>query len=127
MVRNPVGGDLWEASAASAEDATKAVEAAQSASPSWSKLGPAEQRYIVWKAAEILERRFSGLAEYQKLETGAEDLFIEWTMRLTIENLKGIAGKCSALSGSIPASFEEGRAALVLKELLGVVLGIAPW
>lgn len=31
------------------------------------------------------------------------------------------------VQGSIPASGDEGRAALVLKEPYGVILGIAPW
>ena len=79
------------------------------------------------RAADIFERRHAELASYQKQETGAEDLFMDWILKLTVDNLKEVAGKCSAVLGSIPASSEEGRGALVLKEPYGVILGIAPW
>lgn len=56
-VHNPAGGEVWEASGASVEDATRAVEAAQAAFPSWSKTKPARRRDIFLRAAEIFEKR----------------------------------------------------------------------
>ena len=126
-VHNPRGGDCWESSAASVEDANRAVEAALAAFPSWSKTKPAKRRDIFLRAADIFDRRQSELAVIQKVETGADDLFMDWILKLTVDNLKEVAGKCSAVSGLIPDSSEEGRAALVLKEPYGVVLGISPW
>ncbi len=126
-VRNPAGGDLWEASGASVEDAVKAAEAAQAALPAWSKMKPASRRDIFLRAADIFARRHSELAKIQKQETGAEDMFMDWILKLTVDNLKEVAGLCSSVIGSIPASTDEGRGAFVLKEPYGVILGIAPW
>lgn len=126
-VNNPDGRKVWDASGASVQDAVKAVEAAEAAAPAWSATKPAVRRDIFLRASEIFADRFEELAKYQTEETGAERLFIEWILKLTIENLKEVAGKCSLVQGNIPSSDEEGRAALVFKEPYGVILGIAPW
>jgi acyl-CoA reductase-like NAD-dependent aldehyde dehydrogenase len=126
-VRNPAGGDLWQANGASEEDAIRAVEAAQAAFPAWSKTKPAYRRDIFLKAAEIFEKRKDELKRYQKEETGAEDMFIDWIFPLTVDQLKEVGGKCSSILGTIPISSEEGRTAIVVKEPYGVILGIAPW
>ena len=127
-VQNPANGEkIWKVGGASVENAIQAVEAAEAAFPSWSKTKPAVRRDIFLRAADIFERRYQELAYYQKQETGADDMFMEWILKLTVDNLKEVAGKCSLVAGSFPASSDEGRAALVLKEPYGVVLGIAPW
>lgn len=48
---------IWSASSANVEFATAAVEAAQSAFPTWSATKPARRRDIFLKAADILEAR----------------------------------------------------------------------
>ena len=126
-VYNPTGGRLWEASGASVADVNRAVAAAEAALPAWAKSKPARRRDIFLKAAEILDSRRAKCAELQKQETGAEFAFADWILKLTVDNLKEVAGKCSAVSGLIPASGDEGRAALVLKQPYGVIVGIAPW
>ena len=127
-VFNPANGEeLWKAGGASVENATQAVEAAKAAFPAWSKTKPSVRRDIFLRAAEIFEERYKELAGYQKQETGADDMFMEWILKLTVDNLKEVAGKCSLVAGSFQASSDEGRAALVLKEPYGVILGIAPW
>ncbi|KAF9893242.1 hypothetical protein FE257_011672 [Aspergillus nanangensis] len=126
-VTSPEGKPLWVATGASADDATKAVEAAQAALPSWAATKASIRRDIFLKASDLFEKRYDELFQCQKEETGAEDLFIEWILKLTIDNLKEVAGKCSLASGSIPCAPSDGRAALVLREPYGVILGIAPW
>lgn len=127
-VRNPENGEeVWKAGGASVQNAIQAVEAAKIAFPAWSKTKPAVRRDIFLRAALIFEERYKELAYYQKQETGADDTFMEWILKLTVDNLKEVAGKCSLVAGSFPPSSEDGRAALVLKEPYGVVLGIAPW
>jgi acyl-CoA reductase-like NAD-dependent aldehyde dehydrogenase len=127
-VRNPANGEeLWKAGGASVDDAVRAVEAAEAAFPAWSKTKPAFRRDIFLRAADIFEKRYEELASYQKLETGADATFMDWILKLTVDNLKEVAGKTGLVAGSFPPSSDEGRAALVLKEPYGVVLGIAPW
>lgn len=126
-VRSPQGYSVWHAGGASKADAISAVDAAQTALPAWAKTKPSVRRDIFLKAADIFAQRLPELAQYQKQETGADDMFTEWILKLTVDNLKEVAGKCSAVLGSIPSSTEDGRGALVLKEPYGVILGIAPW
>ena len=126
-VQNPAGGECWKAAGASAEDARNAVEAAQAALPAWAKTKPAARRDMFLRAADIFAKRHSEFARIQKQETGADDMFMDWILKLTVDNLKEVAGKCSAVVGSIPHSDEVGRGAFVLKEPYGVILGIAPW
>ena len=127
-VRNPATGEtIWQAGGASVDEAVRAVEAAQAAFPAWSKLKPPTRRDIFLKAADLFAQRKDELAEYQAKETGADPKFVEWILNLTVDNLKEVAGKCSAVMGSIPFSTEDGRGAFVLKEPYGVILGIAPW
>jgi acyl-CoA reductase-like NAD-dependent aldehyde dehydrogenase len=127
-VTNPITGEeVWKAGGAALENAVQAVEAAQAALPSWAKTKPSFRRDIFLRAADIFDHRIKELASYQKQETGADDMFMQWILKLTVDNLKEVAGKCSLVSGAITSSSDEGRAALVLKEPYGVVLGIAPW
>lgn len=127
-VRNPASGEtIWEAGGASVKDAVRAIEIAQAALPVWAKVKPPTRRDIFLKAADLFAKRKSELAQYQAQETGADPHFVEWILNLTVDNLKEVAGKCSAVAGSVVFSTFEGRDALYLKEPYGVILGIAPW
>lgn len=126
-VKNPAGEVVWEATGASVQDAVKAVEAAEAALPAWAATRPAVRRDIFLRAADIFAQRYDEFVRYQVDETGADPVFIDWILKLTVDNLKEVAGKCSLVQGSIPACDEDGRAALVLREPYGVILGIAPW
>lgn len=121
------GKVLHKASCASSEDVTKAIEAAQSAFPAWSKSSPYDRRDIFLKAASIFESRLSEFAQFEKDEIAATEFFAEsFDAPVAISGLKDVAGRVVTLSGSIP-SLGGDRGALVVKEPYGVVLGIAPW
>ena len=56
--RNPVSGEaVTRSAAATPADADAAVDAAASAFPAWSELGPTARRGILLKAADLLEAR----------------------------------------------------------------------
>jgi hypothetical protein len=127
-VRNPsTGKDLWQSSSSSVDDAIKAVEAAQAAFPAWSKAKPAVRRDILLRAADVFEKRKEELGHYMKIETGAVDQFVDFIITITIDQLKDVAGRISAIQGFVPTLSEEGASAIVYKEPYGVILGIAPW
>jgi acyl-CoA reductase-like NAD-dependent aldehyde dehydrogenase len=121
------GATAWTASNASVADATKAVEAAQAAFPSWSRTKPSVRRDIFLKAAELFSARRQELFSYMKTETAPDDGFIWFNIETTINQLKDTAGRISGIQGAFPTIEGEGRSALVLQEPYGVVLGIAPW
>ena len=127
IVNPTTGKEIWNAGGASVENAVQAVEAAEAAFAAWSKAKPSLRRDIFLRAADIFAERIKELATYLKEETGADDTFMEWILNLTVDYPKEVAGKCSLVAGGVPASSEEGRGALVLKEPYGVILGIAPW
>jgi acyl-CoA reductase-like NAD-dependent aldehyde dehydrogenase len=63
-----------------------------------------------------------------KIETGAEAPFADgFNVPKAAELLRDLGGRLNSIMGHIPTCDEEGTEALIVKEPLGVVLGIAPW
>jgi len=120
--------EIWRASAASLDDVSAAVAAAQAAFPAWAKMKPAARRNIFMKAAEIMDSRKEELAGYMMEETGAEPPFSAgFNVPLAADMLRDVAGRIGGIMGHIPTCDQDGTYALVVKEPYGVVLGIAPW
>lgn len=127
-VNNPKSSEeVWKSSTASVSDAVQAVETAQAAFPAWSKTKPSVRRDIFLRAADLFEKREAELRQYQIQETGADEKFIDFILPLTIEQLRDVAGRATAIQGTVPSTSDEGRSAIVYKEPYGVVLGISPW
>lgn len=126
-VKSPAGHQVWQASGASTEDVTRAVQAAERALPAWICTKPARRRDIFLRAADLFAQRIDELAHYQSEETGADPKFVQWILNLTVDNLKEVAGLCARAGGMIPGSGDDGRDAFVFKEPYGVILGISPW
>ncbi|PYH91018.1 aldehyde dehydrogenase family protein [Aspergillus ellipticus CBS 707.79] len=122
------GKTCWKAASASLEDATKAVESAADAFPEWSQTKPTARRDILLKAADILEARLDGYACYMRTEMGADVGTSKYfVVPLAIRMLRDIAGRITSICGSVPIVEVEGQSAMVLKEAMGVILGIVPW
>ncbi|OAA49703.1 aldehyde dehydrogenase family protein [Cordyceps fumosorosea ARSEF 2679] len=64
-----------------------------------------------------------------RAEMGADEVAADgFVVPLAVRMLRDLAGRvASAVSGSVPLVEDEGRSAMVLKEPVGVVLGIVPW
>ncbi|KAJ7638745.1 aldehyde dehydrogenase domain-containing protein [Roridomyces roridus] len=118
---------LWSCSLASSTDADAALAAASAAFPIWSKTKPAARRNILLKAADLIEQRADELKLAMQQETGSLDGFATFDTVTAAAHIRDVAGRISAIEGSIPISQDEGRAALVVKEPYGVVLALAPW
>lgn len=119
---------IWKCSSVSKDDAIKAVEAAQAASPAWSKTKPSKRRDILLKASDILTQRAEEAAEYMEIETGAVPAYSGgFNVPSAIEQLRDVAGRIVTSTGYIPICGEEGKSAMIVKEPYGVIFGIAPW
>ncbi|TQV98606.1 aldehyde dehydrogenase family protein [Cordyceps javanica] len=122
------GAACWSAAAATERDAVRAVDAAAAALPGWSRVKPAARRDVLLRAADILESRLEESAAYMRAEMGADvgasQFFV---VPLSIRMLRDVAGRIASICGSVPVVEDEGRSAMVLKEPVGVVLGIVPW
>ncbi|PKS09942.1 hypothetical protein jhhlp_004565 [Lomentospora prolificans] len=127
-VKSPVTGDVLHAcSSASAQDVTTAVETAAEAFKTWKRMTPSRRRDIFLKTAEVMERRREELAKTMMEETGAAADWAGFNITVTVDMLKDLAGRISSVEGTFPPTVDENCGAIILKEPLGVVLGIAPW
>ncbi|KAJ7226793.1 Aldehyde/histidinol dehydrogenase [Mycena pura] len=118
---------LWSSSCASSSDADAAVASASAAFPTWAKTKPAVRRTILLKAADLFEERAAELMDVLIQETGAPEPYAAFNVTTITGTIRDAAGRCSAITGSIPICQAEGMSALVLREPYGVVLGMAPW
>jgi acyl-CoA reductase-like NAD-dependent aldehyde dehydrogenase len=118
----------WTAAAATPQDAIRAVEAANTAFPSWSQTKPTVRRDILLKTADILEDRLETCAEYMRTEMGADVGASQgFVVPLAIRMLREVACRITSICGSVPVVEMEGQSAIVYKEAMGVILGIVPW
>ncbi|KAJ9486369.1 hypothetical protein VN97_g6959 [Penicillium thymicola] len=119
---------IWTASAATPQDAIRAVEAADAAFPSWSQTKPTVRRDILFKAADLLEARLDTNAEYMRQEMGADvGASAGFVVPLGVRMLREVASRITSICGSVPVVETEGQSAIVYKEAMGVILGIVPW
>ncbi|KAJ5153786.1 Aldehyde dehydrogenase N-terminal [Penicillium coprophilum] len=119
---------IWSASAATPQDAIRAVEAANAAFPSWSQTKPTVRRDILLKAADILESRIDANAGYMRQEMGADvGASAGFVVPLAVRMLREVASRITSICGSVPVVETEGQSAIVFKEAMGVILGIVPW
>lgn len=119
---------IWTASAATPQDAIRAVEAADAAFPAWSQTKPTVRRDILLKAADLLEARLESNAEYMRQEMGADvGASAGFVVPLAVRMLREVASRITSICGSVPVVEAEGQSAIVFKEAMGVILGIVPW
>ncbi|XHG08220.1 hypothetical protein AWENTII_011332 [Aspergillus wentii] len=106
----------------------EAVQSSAAAFPSWSKSPPSYRRALLNKTASLLRERYDGFRALLEEEVHMPPLFA------TKVNLDGgialleetAAVLSDSMTGCIP--YSEGNSyAMVFKEAMGVVLGIAPW
>lgn len=126
--RNPLDGQVaTQAPAAKAEDARRAVDAAQAAFEVWSSTGPSGRRELLSKAADELDARAAAFADAMAAETGASALWAGFNVHLAANMLREAAALTTQISGELIPSDVPGSMAMAVRQPAGVVLGIAPW
>ncbi|WPH04382.1 Aldehyde dehydrogenase [Acrodontium crateriforme] len=118
---------LYKSSAATVEDAEKAIRGAEAALPAWSATKPSVRRDILLRAADEIAKRRDELFKIVSYETGASNSMFDFEINLAIEACKSTAGLIAAVRGQIPTVSDEGQSAIIVREPYGVVLSIAPW
>ncbi|PNY29229.1 Vanillin dehydrogenase [Tolypocladium capitatum] len=111
----------------SVADANAVVKVAAEAFKTWRKTTPAQRRDIFLKAAEVMKNRRQELARYMREETGSTQAWCDFNVECTLEYIKDIAGRISALEGSFPTLMDPNSSGIVMREPFGVVFAIAPW
>jgi acyl-CoA reductase-like NAD-dependent aldehyde dehydrogenase len=74
-------------------EAKLAVHAAAKAFPAWSQTTPAERARLFFKAAEIVKRRRTEIAEILALETGSTISFAMFQQNLVAATIEQAAGR----------------------------------
>ncbi|KAJ3166128.1 hypothetical protein HDU88_003676 [Geranomyces variabilis] len=118
----------WTAAAATPKDAIRAVQAAAAAFPGWAATKPTVRRDILLRAAQLFEDRLEENAEIMRTEMGADvGVSLHFTAPLAVAILRESASRITSICGTVPTVSQEGTSVMVLKEPMGVILGIVPW
>jgi len=121
------GEPLARIASGDADDARRAVEAAQAAFAEWAEMRPDDRQQIFRRAAEILDRRRREVMQLLAVETGCGYHFADVQLTFTRSLLQQAAVLPYAPTGQILPSNVPGTRALAVRRPVGVVAAIAPW
>ncbi|QBR03528.1 aldehyde dehydrogenase family protein [Paraburkholderia pallida] len=108
-------------------EARVAVQAAAEAFPAWSSTPPAERARLFLKAAEIVKRRRSEIANALARETGSTISFANFQQDLVAATLEQAAGWMYQPAGQVLATNQPGAHSIAVRRPLGVVASFTPW
>jgi acyl-CoA reductase-like NAD-dependent aldehyde dehydrogenase len=127
--RNPANTDELVArfSKGTAQDVARAAEAAGAALPAWSALtGPARGN-ILFKAADLLDRRFDSVAAEMTREEGKTLPEAKGEVRRSINIFRYFAGEGARMPGMLVPSERDRVHMFAIRKPIGVVGLITPW
>ena len=104
-----------------------AVQAAHAAFPAWADTSPGERARLFFKAAEIVRRRRTEIADILARETGSTIFFATFQQDLVIESLEQAAGWVYHPRGEVFPSNIPGSHSISVRRPLGVVASFTPW
>jgi len=127
-VINPATGEVVATVAKGGkEDTQVAIDAAQAAFPSWSRLTAKERSAYLRKTADILRSRTEEIAQLITREMGKPLAEARGEIGLALDYLDWYAEEAKRIYGdTIPASTPSKRL-IVLRQPVGVVGAITPW
>ncbi len=127
-VHEPYSGELFgRVAAGSRADARVAVDAAAKAFAGWAETPPAEKARLFLKAAEIVKRRRSEIAEVLARETGSTISFATFQQDLVAATLEQVAGWVFLPKGEVLETSLPGTHSIGVRRPLGVVASFTPW
>ncbi len=125
---NPISGEpATTASAATNEDAVRAVDNAAGAFPEWSNTPPSQRRKVLMAASEALRDRADDFVVAMAEEVGATEIWARFNVGLAADMLLEAASITTQITGEIIPSNRPGSMAMAIRQPAGVVFSIAPW
>jgi len=112
---------------ASASDVAEAAEAAAGALPAWSATNGPARGNILFKTADILDRRFEQIAAEMTREEGKTLPEAKGEVRRSINILRYFAGEGSRMPGMLVPSERDRVHMFAIRKPVGVVGLITPW
>ncbi|HKD05536.1 MAG TPA: aldehyde dehydrogenase family protein [Bryobacteraceae bacterium] len=127
--RNPANTDevVGVFAKGSAADIDSAAAAAEAALPGWSSMPAPARGNILYKAAEILEKKFDQLGAEMTREEGKTLPEAKGEVRRAINIFRYFAGEGSRLDGVMVPSERERVHVFAVRKPIGVVGLITPW
>lgn len=113
--------------AATAEDVSGAVDAAQGAFVRWAATPASERRDLLYAAAALLEVRGEAFAQAMAAETGGAAAWAAANVRVTAGNMRLAAGMAQMPVGELVATERPGEWSFAVRQPAGVVAAITPW
>jgi acyl-CoA reductase-like NAD-dependent aldehyde dehydrogenase len=124
----PYNGKLFARVAAGGrKEARLAIEAAAAAFPAWALTSPAQRAQLFFKAAEIVRRRRTEIADLLARETGSTIFFATFQQDLVVQTLEQVAGWVYLPKGEVLQSDIPGSHSIGIRRPLGVVASFTPW
>ncbi|WP_421504460.1 aldehyde dehydrogenase [Erwinia rhapontici] len=111
----------------SAEDAQRAIDAAEAAQPAWEALPAIERGNWLQKIAQGVRQRAADLTATIVAEGGKTQELAETEVFFTADYLDYMAGWARRYEGEIVQSDRPQENILVFKKAIGVTTGILPW
>jgi aldehyde dehydrogenase (NAD+) len=127
--RNPANTDeiVGLFAKGSAADIDAAVDAAAAAFPAWSNMPAPARGNILYKAAEILEKKFDQLGAEMTREEGKTLPEAKGEVRRAINIFRYFGGEGSRLDGVMVPSERERVHVFAIRKPIGVVGLVTPW
>jgi aldehyde dehydrogenase (NAD+) len=127
--RNPANtGDLVALfSKGTVQDIANAADAAATALPAWSATAGPARGNILFKAADLLDRRFDSIAAEMTREEGKTLPEAKGEVRRSINIFRYFAGEGSRMPGTIVPSERDRVHMFAIRKPIGVVGLVTPW
>lgn len=122
--RDQVLGHFAESTA---EDVERAVASAHRAWKTWREVPGPERGAILFRAADIIERRAEELAFVVSAEQGKILAESRGEVGRAVKELRFAAGEASRMDGHTQPSEKRNGFAMTFREPIGVIGSIAPW
>ena len=113
---------------ATKDDVDRAVDAARTAFPGWSRLPPGDRANMILPVADMLAQRSSEFARLESLNSGKSiKQTTDYDVPYTVDNIRYLAGASRTLEGKAMAEYVSDGTSAVRREPIGVVGAITPW
>ncbi len=124
----PISGEVVSsAPSASVKDAQEAANAAAGAFGAWSQTSDQARREVLLRAADLIMERVDDFATVVALETGGSKNWTRFNCELSADIFRHAAGLTGYQTEILRKGRDSNVTSTLLRQPVGVVLGIAPW
>jgi acyl-CoA reductase-like NAD-dependent aldehyde dehydrogenase len=110
-----------------AADITAAADAAHAAFPAWSSMPAPARGALLYKAADLLDKRFDDIAADMTREEGKTLPEAKGEVRRSINIFRYFAGEGSRLNGMLVPSERDRVHMFAIRKAIGVIGLVTPW